>query len=239
MAAAALVVGLGLGGVGATFLTLAVSAPERRWWGAIGLIGLTFIGLAFMALRRLRRGASRRLVGIGVRSGVAVLRIRRSRAALVVRILAGSSAAIAGSLLAVSALQDRLTGAHLLVLLAASVAVYMVAPAAWEAAWPNVLELDPEQVRVMINGRETTVSWNAVRRVAVVAESHRLFGAGPQIHMGSVTIPMSRFAADPVLLFHLVQFYHSHPSSRSELGTPASVERLHSADFGAPEGVIR
>lgn len=49
--------------------------------------------------------------------------------------------------------------------------------------------------------------------------------------VGVIAVPCGDFAVDPVVLFHLLAYYHANPYARAELGTPASLERLHDARF--------
>jgi hypothetical protein len=46
-----------------------------------------------------------------------------------------------------------------------------------------------------------------------------------------IEVSCDDFAVDPVLLFHLLAYYHDDPAARPELGTPASLVPLHDARF--------
>jgi hypothetical protein len=50
----------------------------------------------------------------------------------------------------------------------------------------------------------------------------------------ALRIDVAYIAINRVLLYHLLRFYYRHPQARDELGTLASIDRIHRRDFPSP-----
>jgi hypothetical protein len=226
----------------------------RLFSASLALIG---IGFAIGGVTIARRGLRRRSVVRGIElakteDGTAVLRIRQPR---VVQMIGGLAfVCVGGGAVLFGAAQ----------LAAGGIAgVLMLGCGAYLAGVPLVtllrgaplaeIRLDPQAVQLRGSGRRLTALWGDLEAVVGVETRHqrllvilagnverrpeRFSWATPRQRRRDaerIDIVTDHFAAEPVLLFHLLCFYHEHPSARAELGTAASLQRVHEERFAAP-----
>lgn len=91
------------------------------------------------------------------------------------------------------------------------------------------VDLSREAIVVGLGGGRTVIDWTDVAGVSAATESgHDVIVVSARNHedlIGS-TVPCSKLKADPVVVFHTLQFYASHRSKRAELGTDAALRRI-------------
>lgn len=105
----------------------------------------------------------------------------------------------------------------------ASVAIRVCSGAGLRVAW-----VDIEAVLAAQAGNDRKVQLRA-RKVEPAADRAPRERDGRSVEV--IEVSCDDFAVDPVLLFHLLAYYHDNPAARPELGTPASLERLRDARF--------
>lgn len=226
----------------------------RLFSASLALMG---IGLAVGGVTIARRGLRRRSAVRGIElakteDGTAVLRIRQPR---VVQLIGGLAfLCVGGGAVLLGAVQ----------LAAGSIAgVLMLGCGAFLAGVPLVtllrgaplaeIRLDPQVVQLRGSGRRLTAVWDDVETVVGVGMRHQrllvILAANVERRperfswatrgqrrqdAERIDIVTDHFAAEPVLLFHLLCFYHEHPAARAELGTAASLERVREGRFAPP-----
>lgn len=83
-------------------------------------------------------------------------------------------------------------------------------------------------VVVRIGGQPTVLTWEDVAKVASASESgHNTIKIS--VHNGPpVTLPCRKLKTDPLVVFHTLRFYASHPDNRHELGGDQALPRVWS-----------
>lgn len=250
---AALTAGFGLGllAIGGPGMTDPVGVHRVLALGVV-LMGVALVGGSVMLGRR---GPRRSVVSGGVDltktdGGVPVLRIRQPRAlrlasTLLLLCFGGGSLLFGAAALAM--------GGPVGVPIAACGAVLVGMRFAMIAWGVPEIRIGERVVQVRSGGRLLTTTWDDVRyfdgyetrhqRLLVISslrverQAARLYWATPAQRRRDaerIEIGTEQFAVPPVLLFHLLRFYHEHPLARTELGTAAALRRLREARFTAP-----
>jgi hypothetical protein len=205
-------VGLFIGGTGGLGMLL----------GGVGTAVLVF----GVARRVLRRSSLRAFDLAATEDGTPVLRIRRSRALPVTLFLTfGAGCLLVGWYLFgvgdPEAAYFTVCGLLLTGFLFAAIIMD-----------PEELRLDPNQVTLRDFGEGRTTTWENVVRIEAT-------GGGPYkreivliiSYIPPITIAGGAYPLDPVLLLHLLRFYHEQPLARPELGTDTSLQRIREARF--------
>jgi hypothetical protein len=91
---------------------------------------------------------------------------------------------------------------------------------------------------VLLSGAETRYQRRLLFIVAldVKWQGERLYWTTParrRRNSEEIEIMTEQFAVAPVLLYHLLRFYHENPAARAELGRREALRRLHDARFPA------
>jgi hypothetical protein len=245
-AAAVLTLGVAAIGVGAILLARSEATVVDL---AIALFGAGMVSAAHLLARPALPRARPRGVALGDDDGgVPVLHIRKPIGTRLID--AVGLLCIGGSLLLFwwsGALFDGWVG-H--VLLVVGVVLVLGSPLALVSS--SEVELGSETILVR-SGVGLRVEWDDIEAVLAVQAGddrkvllharkiepaadralRRRGGRREQDGRGVEVIEVSceAFAVDPVLLFHLLAYYHTEPAARPELGTPASLQRLHDAQF--------
>jgi hypothetical protein len=248
VAFALLMIALGVGGLGNEDQDVQVFALVYI------LFSVGLLGGARVIVRRAVRTSSVRAVDLRKDDdGTAVLCVRQTRAVQLITALtllcAGGSFALLGARLLVDG--GLLLGP--LFLLCGLFLVGLQLAAVARGAPPVEVRLGPHRVRVQTGDRWLSARWDDVAAVYAYETRHQrlitISASGVERRAGRFTwatraqrrrdaerieIDTQHFAVDPVLLFHLLDFYHSHPLARVELGTAASLRRVREARFTAP-----
>jgi hypothetical protein len=118
-------------------------------------------------------------------------------------------------------------------------------------AWGrSEIRLDPRTVLVRTGGKRLAAAWEDVEAVygyetryvrPLVVAARRVDREAGRLAWSTraqrrrdehlIEITPDQFGVAPVLLYHLLRFYHANPQARGELGTAAAVQRLRAARF--------
>jgi len=248
LAKAAAVLSLGVAAIAVGAVLLA--RPEATVVDlAIVLFGAGMVSAAHLLARPALPRARPRGVALGTDDGgVPVLQIRKPNGTRLIE--AAGGLCLGGSLLLIwwsGALFDGWFGQVLLVF---GVVLAVASPLALVSS--SEVELGSEAILVR-SGVGLHVEWDDIEAVLagqtgddrkVLLRARRIEPAvdralrrrvarrGQDGRPGEVIeVSCEDFAVDPVLLFHLLAYYHVNPAARPELGTPASLQRLHDARF--------
>jgi hypothetical protein len=248
---AALIAAFGLAAlaVGASGLT-DTGNEVRLVASAYVLFGIGLAGGALTIVRRGLRCSAVWGVDIAKIDGTSVLRIRQPRVmqtiyALMILCIGGSALLIGAAPLA--------TGGGPGVLMLACGAFLAGMPLVMIARGVPEIRLSEREVRVRGGGRSLTAAWDDMELVYGYETRHQrlLVIAARDVQRRAerfswatraqrrrdaeqIEIVTEHFAVDPVLLFHLLRFYHEHQAARAELATAAALHRLRDARFATP-----
>lgn len=217
---------------------------------AFFLVGIGFAGGTWAIWRRGRPRSGVRGVELTTADdGTPVLRIRPPRilqAAITSTVLCfGAGAVVLGSV-------PLVTGGTPVVLLLLCGMFLVMMPLVMLAWGVPEIRLDERGVWARGGGRRSTVAWDDVvgmygietrheRRLVIAAldvkwQAERFYWTTParrRRNAEQIELVTEPFALDPVLLYHLLRFYHENPAARAELGRKESLRRLHDARFPA------
>ncbi|QYN33416.1 hypothetical protein K1T35_33650 [Pseudonocardia sp. DSM 110487] len=236
-----------------TVSALGLTGPTvegRLFASAFFLVGIGFAGGTWAIWRRGRPGSGVRGVELAkTDDGTPVLRIRRPRILQVtttfIVLCFGAGAVVIGA-------GPLITGGTPAVVFLLCGAYFVVMPLVMLAWGVPEIRLDERGVLARGGGRRSTVAWDDVvglygietrheRRLVIAAldvkwQAERFYWTTParrRRNAEQIEIVTEQFGVAPVLLYHLLRFYHENPAARAELGRREALRRLHDARFPA------